>query len=43
MTLADWDIATGVAASVLILEEGRKLALAMLGRLGPRATPPGSV
>ena len=43
MTLADWGIATGVAASVLILEEGRKLALAMLWRLGPRATPAGSV
>ena len=25
MALADWGIATGVAASVLILEEGRKL------------------
>ena len=43
MTLADWGIATGVAASVLILEEGRKLALAMLGRFGPRAPPAGSV
>jgi Ca2+-transporting ATPase len=43
MTLADLGIATGVAASVLILEKGRKLALAMLGRLGPRATPAGSV
>lgn len=42
MNLADRAIATGVAASVLILEEGHKLALAMLGRLGPRATPAGS-
>ena len=33
MTLADWGIAAGVAASVLILEEGRKLALAVIGRL----------
>jgi hypothetical protein len=33
MRLADWGIATGVAASVLLLEEGRKLALAVLKRL----------
>ncbi len=33
MALADWSVATGVAASVLILEEGRKLGLAVLGRL----------
>ena len=37
MTLADWGIATGVAASVLILEEGRKLAMALLARLRSRA------
>ena len=33
MRLADWGIATGVAASVLLLEEGRKLTLAVLKRL----------
>ena len=33
MTLADWGIATGVAASVLILEEGRKLGFAVLAAL----------
>jgi hypothetical protein len=37
MTLADWGIATGMAASVLILEEGRKLAMALLARLRSRA------
>lgn len=37
MGLADWGIATGVAALVLILEEGRKLAMALLARLGSRA------
>ena len=43
MTLADWGIATGVAASVLILEEGRKLGLAVLRRLRRRAAPAGSL
>ncbi len=42
MNLADRGIATGVAVSVLILEEGRKLAMALPGRFGPRATPAGS-
>jgi Ca2+-transporting ATPase len=32
MRLADWCIATGIAASVLFLEEGRKLALTVLRR-----------
>ena len=48
--LRDWrhdprrlGIATGVAASVLILEEGRKLAMALLARLGYRAMPAESV
>ena len=31
MTLVDWGIATSVAASILILEEVRKLSLALLG------------
>ena len=31
MTLVDWGIATLVAASILILEEVRKLGLALLG------------
>jgi Ca2+-transporting ATPase len=43
MTLADWGIATGVAASVLILEEGRKLGLAVLRRLRRSAAPAGSL
>ena len=43
MTLADWGIATGVAASVLVLEEGRKLSLAVLRRLRRRAAPAGSL
>ena len=33
MAVGDWGIAAGVAASVLLLEEGRKLALAALERL----------
>jgi Ca2+-transporting ATPase len=43
MTLADWGIATGVAASVLILEEGRKLGLAVLRRLRRSAALAGSL
>jgi P-type Ca2+ transporter type 2C len=43
MTLADWGIATGVAASVLLLEEGRKLGLAALGRFRRGAAPAGSL
>ena len=43
MTLADWGIATGVAASVLVLEEGRLLGLAVLRRLRRRAAPTGSL
>jgi hypothetical protein len=39
ITLADWGIATAVAASVLIFEEGRKLGLAVLGGLSQRAAP----
>jgi Ca2+-transporting ATPase len=39
MNLADWGIATGVASLVLIVEEGRKLAMALLARLGSRAMP----
>ena len=39
MTLADWGIATGVAASVLILEEGRKLICDVLERLRSIAVP----
>lgn len=33
MALADWGIATGVAASILFVEEGRKLVAASLERL----------
>jgi Ca2+-transporting ATPase len=43
MSLADWGLATGVAASVLLLEEGRKLGLAVLGRLRRGAAPAGSL
>lgn len=39
MNLADWGIATGVASLVFIVEEGRKLAMALLARLGTRAMP----
>ncbi len=39
MVLADWGIATGVAASVLILEEGRKLGIALIGRYLRSAAP----
>jgi P-type Ca2+ transporter type 2C len=42
MTLADWGLATGVAASVLILEEGRLLGLAVLRRLHRSAALAGS-
>jgi len=35
MTLVDWGIATGVAASTLLLEEGRKYFAALLARLRP--------
>ena len=38
MMLGDWWIATAVAGSVLLLEEGRKLALAVLGRFRASAT-----
>ena len=38
MSLADWGIATGIAASILILEEGRKLGVALFGRI-LRSTP----
>jgi Ca2+-transporting ATPase len=43
MTLADWGIAAGVAASVLLLEEGRKLALAVRGRPCRSAASPPSL
>ena len=33
MTIEDWGIATGVAASVLLLEEGRKLIVVLTDRL----------
>ena len=33
MTFADWGIAIGVAASVLVLEEGRKFFAGLLERL----------
>ncbi|HZR47321.1 MAG TPA: cation-translocating P-type ATPase C-terminal domain-containing protein, partial [Candidatus Manganitrophaceae bacterium] len=42
MTLTDWGIATGVAASVLILEEGRKLIAMLLERLRSGALPSAS-
>jgi len=37
MTLVDWGIASGVAASVLVLEEGRKLLAALLERMRSRS------
>jgi Ca2+-transporting ATPase len=39
MSFADWGIAIGVAASVLALEEGRKLFAALLERLQAVAFP----
>jgi len=36
MNLSDWGVASGVAALVLILEEARKLAMALFARLGSR-------
>jgi Ca2+-transporting ATPase len=43
VNLADWGIATGVAATVLILEEGRKLGLTVLGHLRRSAASPASL
>lgn len=40
MAPADWVIATGVAASVLIFEEGRKFIAMSFARLRSRAVPP---
>ena len=37
LSLTEWLLATAVASSVLFLEEGRKLLLALLGRGAPRA------
>jgi hypothetical protein len=37
--LADWGIAIGVASSILILEEARKLAVALLKRLRLNPVP----
>ena len=34
MSVADWGIVTAVAASVLVLEEGRKVILGLVGRSG---------
>jgi len=42
MALADWGIATGTAASVLILEEGRKLIAMLLERLRSGTLPAAS-
>ena len=39
MTLADWGLATGVAASVLIFEEARKLFALLLERLRSNTVP----
>ena len=36
LALADWALATLVASSVLLLDEGRKLTLALARRLGNR-------
>ena len=37
LSAADWGIAIGVAASILFLEEGRKLVVALLARVRPRS------
>ncbi len=39
MGYADWVIAVGVAASILILEEGRKLIIGLIRRLRSNASP----
>jgi len=42
LSLGQWGIATGVAATILLLEEARKLAVALFERLrsGPKAPEP---
>ncbi|MDP2816889.1 MAG: calcium-translocating P-type ATPase, PMCA-type [Polaromonas sp.] len=42
LSLGQWGIATGTAATILLLEEGRKLAVALFERLrsGPKAPEP---
>ena len=37
LSVVDWGIAIGVAASILFLEEGRKLIVALFARMRPRA------
>lgn len=39
MSYADWVIAVGVAASILVLEEGRKLSVILILRLRSNASP----
>ena len=36
LSIRDWGIATGVASSILLLEEGRKLMVALFARVSPR-------
>jgi len=40
LTLGEWGIATGVAATILLLEEGRKLAVALFERLRSKPKTP---
>ena len=40
LSIRDWGIATGVALSILLLEEGRKLMVALFARVNPRTKTP---